>query len=457
MVEGPGATRNGRKLQPALGCVVHSVEQPSSSSQQHQQLCLAALLEGETLVEAFCVGKEVFLVFSNDTAVRLHFGMNGSLSLVQGERVGQLPAKSNTSTYHNKKRSTYQPLSLRLKLDPSMGNHNSSSSAATTATSVMYVMECFGAMVSSVTANVARSKRERLQALDVCQSNAVFDASAVLAALQKRPESMICDALLDQNKFPGVGNIIKIEGLHKAKIHPKRQVASLSETELQSVIHHCRQYALKWLQQGRAASKKVYNQTNCQTCGSIGSVRMVKLGIESLSRVTFWCDICQPLMIGKSTVNSSNILVGATKKRPLTSIHQSTILVVDNNNTTANNKVVKRNNDGKQTSSTRTTKNACPQHGPTTFLIRRVRHKEANRNRLFGTCRVKGCPYFVWADNHFPNCTTCRGKTILRVSKTEHSGGRWFFSCSTKTCKGMFAWATPEQLEPLGTCLTPLL
>jgi formamidopyrimidine-DNA glycosylase len=47
---------------------------------------------------------------------------------------------------------------------------------------------------------------------------------------------MIADVVLDQDKFPGVGNIIKIEGLHRAGVHPRRIVSTLSLDELCRLI-----------------------------------------------------------------------------------------------------------------------------------------------------------------------------------------------------------------------------
>ena len=74
----------------------------------------------------------------------------------------------------------------------------------------------------------------------------------------------------------------------------------------------------------------------------------------------------------------------------------------------------------------------------------------ANHNRLLRICKFRSCPYFVWADNHFPKCA-CRQTTILRVSKTEHSccgvTGKPGDGYSTRGCK-FFAWAVGAQITP---------
>lgn len=233
---------------------------------------------------------------------------------------------------------------------------------------------------------------------------------------------MIADVVLDQDCFPGVGNIIKIEGLHDARVHPKRTVSSLSNEELRAVICHCRSYATRWLRAGRAPIKRVYNQTMCQSCQ--GSVRMQKLG-NDLSRVTFWCEACQPpLTICGHKRNSASV--------------QSALVPPPA-------KKVARNNN-------KPLVGVCPQHGSHSVQLKRVRKDGTNKNRLFYACKAMTCQYFAWADGQFPTC--CGRKTLLRVSKTQHSGGKWFLSC--RDCS-YFAWASPQHLEPLQTLLTPLL
>lgn len=72
MVEGPGATRNGRKAQVLIGKVVSSFA--PLDNPRHTPLV------GCTLIEAFSVGKEIFLIFndssendvSSESAMRLH-------------------------------------------------------------------------------------------------------------------------------------------------------------------------------------------------------------------------------------------------------------------------------------------------------------------------------------------------------------------------------------------------
>lgn len=440
MVEGPGATRNGRKAQAVVGMVLQDVSFQTKTGLE---------LRKRRLESAFCVGKELFLVFGpvetnveeqrhddiderehlsrqnccsdqKPVALRLHFGMNGVLT------VRKQTESSKLAPWRRKDESR-----IRLSFENAFGND-------------MFV-ETVASTCVPVSAVVAISKLERLQTRDVCSS--IFDPIDVLESLQTKNTKMICDALLDQDRFPGVGNIIKIEGLHGAGVHPRRLVKDMSRDELRSTIDDCRTYAMGWLHSGRAPTKKVYNQTLCKTCKT-GRVRMVKMG-NDLRRVTFWCESCQP----HPSPTSNGMLV-------------------DSNTTDRNNS--KSLNCQPQT--LHRPHPSCPQHGPKRVILRRVRnHASANRNRLFRACAVKGCPYFSWADSHFPNCHCGTMKAILKASKTERTGGRWFLSCANaafatrtsgsgygtsknnnrKECS-FFQWATDCQLAPLLKDLSPL-
>ncbi len=55
---------------------------------------------------------------------------------------------------------------------------------------------------------------------------------------------MVCDSLLKQEIFAGVGNIIKNEVLFRAKIHPETLVSSLSEKKLNEMVKDARDYSL---------------------------------------------------------------------------------------------------------------------------------------------------------------------------------------------------------------------
>ncbi len=54
-----------------------------------------------------------------------------------------------------------------------------------------------------------------------------WDAAAARKKLRAMPDTLVCDALLDQNVFAGVGNIIKNEVLYRIRVHPCSKVGAM--------------------------------------------------------------------------------------------------------------------------------------------------------------------------------------------------------------------------------------
>ena len=52
---------------------------------------------------------------------------------------------------------------------------------------------------------------------------------------------------LPQNVLPGVGNIIKQESLHRARLHPLRKVSDISEDDIARLVEVIRWFSMEWL------------------------------------------------------------------------------------------------------------------------------------------------------------------------------------------------------------------
>lgn len=85
-----------------------------------------------------------------------------------------------------------------------------------------------------------------------------------LRKLETKGDKMICDILLDQKIFSGVGNIIKNEVLYRAKVHPESVIKKIPTAKLKLIIKECRLYSfdfLKWKQNNELAKHfEVYEQ-----------------------------------------------------------------------------------------------------------------------------------------------------------------------------------------------------
>mmetsp|Transcript_23369 Transcript_23369/g.29466 ORF Transcript_23369/g.29466 Transcript_23369/m.29466 type:complete len:429 (+) Transcript_23369:3-1289(+) len=428
MVEGPGATRNGRKVeQRVLERRIQSIQcisNPKVASVNDQ----GAWWTGRSLSQVISIGKELFLVFARegemqkdeDVAIRLHFGMNGSLEI----------SSSATANKNSDRRNSHKGIpSIMISFTESISSSGNANFNKKTET---IIVKAYQTTISGpMNAKIPRTKFTNLSTCDVC--NVQFNHHHVLRKIRNSMvgDRIISDALLDQNVLPGSGNIIKIEGLHNARVHPKQMVSSLSDDQLRLAILSCRSYAMKWFKNGSAPQKSVYNQMVCGTCKE-AKICMQRVGYSS--RTTFWCSICQPFQ--------RNVEINEGQSESPSQVNHNT-----NNN---NQQPIMPN--------IKALRKVCPCHGPDTLVLRRARNG-ANASRIFYSCRVKNCTFFAWADRFFPLCN-CRERSVLLVSKTERTGGRFFFSCRNEKrgekC-GYFAWAQQKDLERLGDRLTPLL
>ncbi|MDB5247710.1 MAG: hypothetical protein JWQ40_2104 [Segetibacter sp.] len=113
--------------------------------------------------------------------------------------------------------------------------------------------------------------------------------------LEKQPTTLVCDALLDQDIFAGVGNIIKNEVLFRIRVHPESLVGTLPANTRDEVIAQARIYSFDFLEWKKnyvlkknwlAHSKKI-----CPRC----NIPFIKKYCGKTKRRTFFCTNCQLL------------------------------------------------------------------------------------------------------------------------------------------------------------------
>jgi endonuclease-8 len=104
---------------------------------------------------------------------------------------------------------------------------------------------------------------------------------------------MICDALLDQQIFSGVGNIIKNEVLFRVKLHPETLIKNIPPRKLSELIREARNYCFDFLQWKKAFTLKkhwlVHTKKECPDC----KIKLVKTYPGKTKRRTFFCGNCQ--------------------------------------------------------------------------------------------------------------------------------------------------------------------
>ncbi|MES2329607.1 MAG: endonuclease [Bacteroidota bacterium] len=111
------------------------------------------------------------------------------------------------------------------------------------------------------------------------------------------PGMMVCDALMDQRIFAGVGNIIKNEVLFRIKVHPASKVGELTPAKMNALLKQAVVYSFEFLEWKKAFVLKkhwlVYNQKTCPR----DQTPFTKINMGRSNRKTFFCRICQRLYV----------------------------------------------------------------------------------------------------------------------------------------------------------------
>ncbi|GAB2561667.1 endonuclease [Dyella jejuensis] len=120
-----------------------------------------------------------------------------------------------------------------------------------------------------------------------------WDARLVRKKLRAMPEALICDALLDQDVFAGVGNIIKNEVLFLCKVHPLSRVGDLPPRKSSEIVAQAREYSFRFLDWKKAHVLRkhwlVHNQGSCP----IHHVPLTRGYLGKRNRRSFFCELCQ--------------------------------------------------------------------------------------------------------------------------------------------------------------------
>jgi endonuclease-8 len=120
-----------------------------------------------------------------------------------------------------------------------------------------------------------------------------WDSVLARRRLRTMPDTLVCDALLDQNVFAGVGNIIKNEVLFRIRVHPLSTVGALPPVKLHELIGEARRYSFDFLEWKKAYVLKkhwlAHTKRTCPRC----KVPLVKAWLGKTNRRSFFCERCQ--------------------------------------------------------------------------------------------------------------------------------------------------------------------
>ncbi|MGI4852530.1 MAG: Fpg/Nei family DNA glycosylase [Janthinobacterium lividum] len=134
---------------------------------------------------------------------------------------------------------------------------------------------------------------------------------ALRARSQSHPEDEIANVLLNQRVLAGLGNVYKSEVAFAARVHPFRQMSTITEAEMLQMADVSQRYMKANILDGSgdgiitySGNRRTTNNANeknrlwvygrrgleCRRCG--GTVEYRKQGPGA--RSTYWCPDCQP-------------------------------------------------------------------------------------------------------------------------------------------------------------------
>lgn len=120
-----------------------------------------------------------------------------------------------------------------------------------------------------------------------------WDSALALKKLRALPELLVCDALLNQEIFSGVGNIIKNEVLFRIRAHPLSTVGALPAAKIRDLVKHARQYSFEFLEWKKQYVLRehwlAHNKRDCPRC----MIPYKKAHLGATNRRSFFCERCQ--------------------------------------------------------------------------------------------------------------------------------------------------------------------
>jgi endonuclease-8 len=120
-----------------------------------------------------------------------------------------------------------------------------------------------------------------------------WNAAKAKKKLKELAEKKICDVLLDQNIFSGVGNIIKNEVLWRAKLYPETLVKDIPAPALTIIMKQVVKFTFEFLKYKKEGGVMkhcdAYGKKECSRCGN----KIIKKYLGRTKRASYYCEYCQ--------------------------------------------------------------------------------------------------------------------------------------------------------------------
>jgi endonuclease VIII len=235
-MEGPSLVIATEEFAPYFGLKVNSAEGTAKLP--------FSKIKGQKLVNARSWGKHFILVFEK-TTLRIHFLMFGSYR-INNPRENRIPK-----------------MELRFGKDR------------------VYFYSC--------AIKILEEDVDDLYDWSVDTMSDEWSTPKALKKVQSHPEAMVCDILMDQTVFSGVGNIIKNEVLFRQRLHPETRIEELSPKAQKALVKDTRDYCHQFYEWKKANVLKrnwqIMRKKKCPVCGKA----VTKRPTGKLKRISFYC------------------------------------------------------------------------------------------------------------------------------------------------------------------------
>jgi endonuclease-8 len=125
-----------------------------------------------------------------------------------------------------------------------------------------------------------------------------WDPQRARRKLRARPDLLAADALLEQEIFAGVGNIIKNEVLFRIRVHPESTIGALPARKLGELVTQAREYSFDFYEWKKAFVLKNHYQVHTKTtCPRDDNRLSYRKHLGEKRRRAFFCEACQRLYV----------------------------------------------------------------------------------------------------------------------------------------------------------------
>lgn len=237
-MEGPALTLLKEEAQPFIG---KTIAEAAGSSKIDMDLLI-----NQTLNKLQSCGKHLLMVLDNCT-IRIHYLMFGNYYL---------------NSHHPEKK---PKLSLQFANGTEWNNYNCA---------VRILLE---------------TDMSKLYDFSTDIMDESWDATKAEAKLKQHPHMQVCDALMNQDIFAGVGNVIKNEALFRIGVQPESELGALPAEKIAGLLMEAHKYSYdfyRWRKEGVLRKKYcVHQRKYCPKCHAV----LVKKFTGELQRSSFYC------------------------------------------------------------------------------------------------------------------------------------------------------------------------